>query len=291
MARPVQIIIAGTGDAENTRLMLETVRTAVIPGKTVMLVDGPDTRKKLAKRRPFIENVGMIQGKPSTIRHSMDRCVLVFVKAPERGKVKTRLARRLSPDIAANLYRCFTADILETLNRGGHFVNICYHPPETENIIVQWLGTGYAYQPQQGRDLGERMADAFVKVFSGGWDMAVLIGTDFPDLPGAVIDEAFQGLVDQGAVIGPAEDGGYYLIGFRSTAFLPEIFENIPWSTPDVFPKTLDIFLKKNHAVHILPQWLDIDEYEDLEQFIRNHKKRPATAKNTLKFLSANGFM
>ena len=147
--------------------------------------------------------------------HLQNRCVLVFVKAPEIGRVKTRLVGRLDAADAVNLYKCFTADILETLDRWGYPVVVCYHPEAAEKRVTQWLGNGYIYQPQQGKDLGERMARAFSHAFAHGHRAAVLIGSDLPDLPGDRIEAAFSALARSRAVIGPALDGGYYLIGFR----------------------------------------------------------------------------
>lgn len=225
------------------------------------------------------------------VRHPGYGCVLVFVKFPEAGRVKTRLARRITDARALELYRCFTADILETLSPWGQAVNICYHPPEAGERVRQWLGAGHAYQEQKGSDLGARMAGAFARTFSRGWAKAILVGTDSPDLPRDIIEEALNSLDQRGAVIGPAQDGGYYLIGFRASAYFPGIFENISWSSPDVFRKTLDIFERKAMEVHILPRWRDIDEYMDLEQFMRRHKRETSTAKNTTQYLRSIGWM
>ena len=219
------------------------------------------------------------------------RCVLVFVKAPVHGTVKTRLARRLGPETAMQLYTCFTADVLAALDRVGVPVVVCHHPPESGNRIEQWLGSGYAYRPQQGKDLGQRMRHAFDQVFAAGQGQAVLIGTDVPDLPEAFVDQAFAALDHTGAVLGPAADGGYYLVGFRCDTFLPDIFENIPWSTGAVCRRTLDIFRRKNRAVHQLPLWRDIDEYRDLEQFIARYRNRRSPARHTLNYLRSAGMM
>ena len=93
--------------------------------------------------------------------------------------------------------------------------------------------------PQTGDDLGERMEQAFVRVFSEGFREAILIGSDIPGLSSGTVQEAFASLAGHDAVIGPANDGGYYLIGFTRRAFYPEIFHSMPWSTPAVFRETL----------------------------------------------------
>jgi len=227
----------------------------------------------------------------TTPQHLPHRCVLLFIKAPEIGKVKTRLVGRLDAAVAANLYKCFTADILETLESHGYPVTVCYHPPAAEKHVVQWLGNDYVYQPQQGKDLGERMAGAFSQAFADGRREAVLIGSDFPDLPGIVIDEAFSGLTHSEAVIGPATDGGYYLIGFRSDGYFPELFRAMPWGTPTVLRKTMDLFAAHECGVHVLPEWRDIDEYADLEYFIKNRIKGASAAPNTVNYLRSIGLV
>ena len=219
------------------------------------------------------------------------RCVLVFVKAPETGRVKTRLVGRLDAADAVNLYKCFTADILETLKNCGYPVVVCYHPPAAEKRVVQWLGNDYVYQPQQGIDLGERMARAFSQTFARGHRAAVLIGSDFPDLPGAIIQEAFSALARSEAVIGPASDGGYYLIGFRWDGYFPEMFRSMGWGTPGVFRETMDRFDAHGCGVHVLPEWQDIDEYADLEYFIINRTKTGSAAPNTVEYLRSIGLM
>jgi hypothetical protein len=125
--------------------------------------------------------------------------------------------------------------------------------------------------PQEGNDLGEKMKNAFVRSFSAGTEKAVLIGSDIPDLSMAIIDEASVSLDTCDAVIGPASDGGYYLIGFRKDSFLPGVFEGIPWGTESVCGETLRLLYRAGCRVHVLPEWHDIDTADDLRSlFVRN---------------------
>jgi hypothetical protein len=193
-----------------------------------------------------------------------DGCVILFVKAPEMGQVKTRLASSLGGERVLDLYRCFVEDTLAMLVRGGFRLFIFFAPPASRSHIAAWLGERYALIPQNGEDLGERMRNAFQKTFAMGFDAALILGSDSPDLPDRIIDEALAALEDHDAVLGPARDGGYYLIGFRKESFLPRTFQGIPWSTRDVFARTMAILKEAGLGVYILPLWQDVDSVEDL---------------------------
>lgn len=224
------------------------------------------------------------------LNKSSRRCILVFVRAPEKGKVKTRLSGRLDKEIVLNVYKNFALDILSSLKEGRQNVAICYHPPKARAKVIEWLGDDYLFFPQRGAGLGEKMADAMQRAFGESYQQVLLVGTDVPDLPHHIIDEAFEGLERTAAVIGPSLDGGYYLIGFNSDTFLPEIFENMPWSTADVFKKTMEVFKRNGLAVYELPIWRDIDRYEDLVDFMETNADNPGAAPNTVSYLSRIGF-
>ncbi|MDX9786888.1 MAG: TIGR04282 family arsenosugar biosynthesis glycosyltransferase [Desulfobacterales bacterium] len=205
--------------------------------------------------------------------------VLVFLRAPTLGKVKTRLAKHLGDPLALRLYRRFVTDTLETVNTLKLPVRICFDPPGEESVLKAWLGETYEYWPQSNGHLGQKMAAAFERAFDAGMKRVLLIGTDIPDLPGRFLLEALNALSSRAAVIGPAEDGGYYLIGFCATGYLPAIFEALPWGSGEVLAKTLAIFQNHHRTVHMLPTWRDIDDDEDLIAFLkRNHvNKTPDT--------------
>lgn len=194
--------------------------------------------------------------------------VLLFLKVPRPGTVKTRLARRITHERALLLYRCFVADILAMLERTGFPVILCHYPADAGPEIREWLGADRPAWPQEGFDLGEKMANGFRRAFGKGFNRVLLMGTDLPDLPERFVHEAMASLDEFPAVIGPSRDGGYYLIGFRRDGFAPRIFDGISWSTPTVFGQTLELFARSEVAPHHLPKWSDIDEYEDLIDMI-----------------------
>jgi glycosyltransferase A (GT-A) superfamily protein (DUF2064 family) len=133
----------------------------------------------------------------------MDRQkILLFVKYPEPGKVKTRLEPFLGSDCAARLYECFVLDLLETLKGTGFALRIVYDPPEKREEIALLFGEHYDYRPQEGADLGERMKNAFLSCFAEGVTAAVLLGSDLPDLSAIVLEEAFSALEDSDGVLG-----------------------------------------------------------------------------------------
>jgi uncharacterized protein len=204
------------------------------------------------------------------------RCILVFIKSPKKGHVKSRLAAAIGEEQACRLYEYFVLDLLGTLREaaecGNYALKVCFHPPESGKQIATWLGSRYDYLPQRGADLGEKMKNAFRDIFAGGYEEILLVGSDLPDLPGRIIHDAFTSLARHGAVIGPTQDGGYYLIGFRSGCFLPDIFAGIPWSTAEVFERTMAAFKFRNRDVSILPAWQDMDTPEDLEDFRARHQ-------------------
>ena len=218
------------------------------------------------------------------------RCLIVFVKSPEAVSVKSRLAATIGEQKARRLYRCFVEDLLDSVDKGNYGLKIFFYPPGEQPVLSRWLGSDRAYEPQIGEDLGERMKNAFDACFAEGCDKAILIGSDCPDLPLEIIDEGFAALPSCDAVIGPSLDGGYYLIGFQSGTFLPELFRGIPWSTDGVLKSTLAIADRKGLCVSLLPPWRDIDTQEDLKALVERHRSTPFARSRTVRCaLSGNG--
>jgi len=218
----------------------------------------------------------------------VDSCILIFVKLPEKGSVKTRLAKDLGHDFVQTLYRNFVLDLLETLAKVKWPIIIYFHPPESKAAVSRWLGGSYLYVPQNGSDLGERMKNAFKDVFERGFSRAVIIGSDIPDLKISILDMAFNSLHANDMVIGPSADGGYYLIGFRHNSFLPEVFKGISWGTDTVLKDTLKILREKNYKAHFLPELRDVDTIEDLKALYERNKDTAFADSRTMKFISDN---
>jgi len=206
-----------------------------------------------------------------------DRCLLFFIKNPEKGKVKTRLASAMGHEMAVKLYRRFLLEMLFTLNKGTFLFYLCFYPGDSLNDLKQWLGDHYLYTPQNGENLGERMKNGFMEAFAIGFKRVVLIGSDIPDLSLEFIEEAFHSLQEKDAVIGPSLDGGYYLIGFKDKTFPPQVFKGIPWSTERVFDETMKVLKQGSLAVHTLQPLRDIDTIDDLGSLYKglwaSHKK------------------
>ena len=220
---------------------------------------------------------------------SDNNCVLLFVKYPSPGRVKTRLTKSIGDKDAAWLYRCFVEDMLEMLTETGSDVWICFDPAEKKEKSTEWIGTGYKFLPQRGDNLGERMKNAFNDAFAENIKQAILIGSDIPDLPSEIIESAFNNLSKSGVVIGPSRDGGYYLIGFSSHTFTPEVFDDIPWSTSMVLDRTMDKMGKNKPA--ILTQFTDIDTVEDLATLAINHIRTGFRSFRTIEFIQQLGIL
>jgi len=213
------------------------------------------------------------------------RRVLVFIRAPELGRVKTRLGKKMEAATVLRLYRCFVEDIIETLTKGGHDMLVFYMPPHKGSAIRAWLGDTVLVRAQTGKTLGDRMRNAFLDVFAGGVDQAVLMGSDLPDFDNRIIVEAFELLKERDLVIGPAKDGGYYLIGMRKNSFDNDVFSGIDWGTASVFRQTMQKIHAAGLNCHVLQSWQDIDTHDDLLAFYRRSKANGLTHLKTMKLL------
>lgn len=192
-----------------------------------------------------------------------ERALIVFLKHPEPGAVKTRLAPALGAETAAALYRALTEEVLEaTVPRSGEYETLVFFdPPEAAEAMRAWL-PGVRLRPQCAGDLGARMTAAFARAFERGARRVAIIGTDAPGVTRETVARALAALDDADVVVGPAEDGGYYLLAFREPH--PELFENVAWSTPAVFEETLARAATAGLRVRELPRLRDVDSLEDV---------------------------
>lgn len=191
--------------------------------------------------------------------------VLIFVRAPERGRVKTRLAADVGDEAALRIYETLALQTIDAARGLGDeaTVRVCYTPAGAGKAVRGWLGEdGLDYRPQGEGGLGERMQSAFRDAFDDGAERVVIVGSDLPEMSADLLREAFDLLERHPAVLGPALDGGYYLLGLRSP--LPAVFRGIPWSTGKVLERTLARFAEAGVEPELLALRNDVDTADDL---------------------------
>ncbi|MDX2244034.1 MAG: TIGR04282 family arsenosugar biosynthesis glycosyltransferase [Leptolyngbyaceae cyanobacterium bins.302] len=196
---------------------------------------------------------------------SISTHLLIFTRYPKPGLAKTRLIPALGENGAAILSRQLTEHTLAQVHQLQQYSAMSveiYFAGGTLDLMQQWLGSGWSYIAQAEGNLGDRMAQAFQSAFASGMQPVILIGSDCPELNPSILLQAEKALADHDLVLGPAEDGGYYLIGLRR--LIPELLAGISWSTAAVLQQTLAIAQQMQLTVSLLPVLRDIDHPEDL---------------------------
>jgi uncharacterized protein len=193
-------------------------------------------------------------------------CLIIFTRYPVPGETKTRLIPALGAVGAANLHSQMAQHTVNQARKLSAIdliaIEIHVAGDRDSQDLTNWLGADLVYQVQGSGDLGERMARSLSLAFAAGHNRVIIIGTDCPSLEPNLLKLAFQKLRDRDLVLGPAIDGGYYLIGLRR--FMPELFVGINWGTAEVFQQTVDIANKLGLSMGNLPPLTDIDRPEDL---------------------------
>jgi len=186
------------------------------------------------------------------------KLLLIFTRNPELGKVKTRLARSVGDRTALNIYNFLITKTIKSTLRVNADKAVYYSVKVRENDI--WDIKTYQKHQQKGEDLGLRMLNAFQDGFKSGYEKIIIIGSDLYDLSTEEIDKAFEYLNSNDVVIGPALDGGYYLLGMKK--LYKNIFQNKAWGTETVRKDTLKNLI--DSKVKLLEKKNDIDVYEDI---------------------------
>lgn len=184
------------------------------------------------------------------------------MKNPIPGKVKTRLAKDLGEEKAVEYYKKLLKITREESEKTDAVKWLCYGDFINEND--EWKEEIFLKKQQFGNSLGDRMSSFFKEGFDSGFKRIVIIGSDCPDLQSSDLDQAFAKLYVSDAVIGPANDGGYYLLGLSKNV---DLFKNKEWSTESVFKDTLEDFKKEKLSFDILAEKIDLDTLEDLKNF------------------------
>ncbi len=196
----------------------------------------------------------------------MKEQLIVFTRYPEPGKTKTRLIPAVGPEKAAEIHRRMAERAIamceEIVKQHQNIkVSVRYAGPEKEKFR-EWLPRIKNFVSQGGGDLGQRMNNAFVDAFREGSKGVVIIGTDCPGLTREIVEKAFQLLKESPLVLGPARDGGYYLIGLSQP--VPEIFKKIAWGTDAVLSETVAAASRLSIKHVLLETLFDVDRPEDL---------------------------
>jgi len=220
----------------------------------------------------------------------MTDVIAIFARAPIPGKVKTRLAGAIGAEAAASLYAAMLRDTLSLAKQARSEVSVVYTPqdafdPGPYSLRQYWQG---ARQPQINGDLGDRMLACIGQLQAAGAEQVVLIGSDSPDLPSSFIDEAFTVLHRSQLVVGPATDGGFYLLG--AAGLVPdELLQGVAWSTASTLSQVTANARRLGQSLEVLPQWNDVDTIKDLQRLIEQEKTGCLDAPHTARWLRANG--
>lgn len=190
--------------------------------------------------------------------------LVILLKAPQTGRVKTRLAKELGEAAALAAYRLLVETLMDNL-RNARPATLCFTPHECESEMVAWLGDNHRYEAQCDGDLGTRLAHAIGRAFDRGAKRVLTIGADCPDVVPDDLRRADELLKTSDVVIGPARDGGYWLIGLNRAT--PELFEDIDWSTERVCGQTTDRAAALGLRVAVLRTLTDVDTLAEWRSF------------------------
>jgi len=201
--------------------------------------------------------------------------LLVFMRMPQPGKVKTRLAKSLGDEKAAEFYNLCTETTLKEIEQLSQDVDkyIFFAEPINKYDMKRLTGLGFKVAVQEGNSLGQRLRNAFIRVLENRAGKVVIVASDVPDLSARIMTDAINCLDNTDVVIGPCYDGGYYLIGMKELH--EELFHGISWGTERVYQQTLDAAKENGLTVNQLPVLIDIDTEADLRRWSQTdgHKK------------------
>lgn len=198
--------------------------------------------------------------------------LIIFVKAPRAGFVKTRLAATVGSETALETYETLV-EIITTNLRSIANVDLHFSPADAQDEISSWLHKNWKSSPQADGDLGDKLQGAFHQAFGQDFERVIIIGSDCPYVEPSDIHEAEAALSESDVVLGPATDGGYWLIGLRKPA--PTLFQNIHWSTASVLEETLARAGQENLTVTQIRELSDVDTVTDLMRFHEWRLTRP----------------
>ncbi|MCS1409502.1 MAG: hypothetical protein M2R45_02684 [Verrucomicrobia subdivision 3 bacterium] len=196
--------------------------------------------------------------------------LIIFLKVPLPGFVKTRLADRLGAEAACEAYRTLVQDLLDNLD-GYRQVELRISPDDTMNQLIEdWLRPGWVCRGQGDGDLGQRLTGAFEAAFSSGRRKVIAIGSDCPYVTLSQVATAFERLDIASVVLGPTVDGGYWLMGMNR--FILSLFRGISWSSEKVLSQTLERVQTEGESVELLDRLEDIDDWASWQRYVEKKK-------------------
>lgn len=190
--------------------------------------------------------------------------LLVIAKRPAPGQTKTRLSPPLLPEQASALYECFLRDTLDVARAVPGVTRLIHYAPDAAAGYFQQLAPDFDLRPQVGESLGPRLDQVLTRCLAEGFERAVIMDSDSPTLPPAYVESAFAALDTADVVLGPCEDGGYYLIGLKQPQ--PRLLRDVQMSTPHVLRETLALAEQAGLRVTLLSRWYDVDTAPELER-------------------------
>lgn len=203
----------------------------------------------------------VVEGLQHNMATSSKNAIIVFQKNLISGKVKTRLAKTLGDEVAMEIYRSLIKSTYDEISKLKEVDIFIYLSDYVEELPFDIKGKIYKIHAQKGKDLGERMNEAFKDCFDHGYEKCLIIGTDCPEITAQDLQLALDKLYFKDLVIGPAEDGGYYLLGIKKHT--PSLFESINWSTDQVMTSTIQKAEEQGLSYDKLKTLNDIDTEED----------------------------
>lgn len=202
--------------------------------------------------------------------------LIVIAKRPAAGHTKTRLTPPLTPAQAAELYESFLLDTLDIARAVPDVTRLIYYAPDEAAAYFAKLAPDFLLTPQAGLNLGERLDHVLTRCLRAGLQRAVVMDSDSPTLPPAYVAQAFHDLSDHDVVLGPCDDGGYYLIGLTQPQLL--LLRDVQMSQPHVLRDTLALAEQARLRVALLPPWYDVDTVQELAQLQTELAGLPATS-------------
>lgn len=207
----------------------------------------------------------------------IETLLAVFAKYWEPGQVKTRLAASVGNERAAAYYRKFLATTLRRFESVADTRMVVFTPANRRDEFAALAGAAWELMPQGCGNLGERMRTFLEATLNRIARRVVILGADSPTLPLEYVQEALGRLATHSVVLGPSEDGGYYLLG--ASGAVPPIFNNMPWSDSTLLEATLDRLCQRDVASHLLGTWYDVDDAESLARYLAAERADVGQAK------------